>query len=109
MTFLVAVERNNDGAVLENDRQIHKNGCGDIAKYANRKDWSITWSGESYIDYVMDNYSDLASDYLTEKDPKEKWIKASLNEAGYYDSVKSCCKSIVDSQVKPYKKIEVKI
>jgi len=104
---LVAVERNPDGCVLENDRQIHLNGCSDIAKYASKENWSITWTGESYLDYVWQNYADLASDYLTDKDSKERWIKATLNEASYYDSVKTCCKAIVNTQTKPFKDIEV--
>ena len=108
MIKLVAVERNKDGCVLENDRQIHAEGCKDIAKYANKSGWGITWTGESYLDYTWENYSDLASDYLTDSDSKEKWIKATLNEAGYYDSVKPCCKSVVNSQVAPYRNIEVK-
>jgi hypothetical protein len=107
MTKLVAVERNPDGCVLENDRQIHLEGCGDIQKYASKKGWSITWTGESYIDYAVENYSDLASDYLSEDDSKEIWTKAALNEAGYYDSIKTCCKAIVDTQTKPYAGIEV--
>jgi len=107
MTKLVAVERNADGCVLENDRQIHAEGCGDIAKYANKKGWGITWTGESYLDYTWQNYADLASDYLSDSDSKEKWIKATLNEAESYDSVKSCCISIVNTQIAPYENIEV--
>jgi hypothetical protein len=106
MTKLVAVERQSNGCVLENDRQIHLQGCGDIKKYASRQGWSITWIGESYLDYAWENYSDLASDYLTDNDSKEKWIKATLNEADSYDSVKSCCKSIVNAQTQPYSQVK---
>ena len=109
MTKIIVIERERDGVVLDNDRQVHAEGCGDIQKYLNKPNWKITHTSDSIIEIAKNDYSDLASDYTSIDDGFDYWTKACLNEAFAYLSVKTCVKKIVDEQVKPYAKIEVEI
>jgi hypothetical protein len=109
MTKIIVIERESHGVILENDRQVHAEGCGDIQKYLSKPNWKITHENNSIIDIATSDYSDLASDYTSPADGEDYWTKACLNEAFAYLSVKSCVKQIVNEQVKPYAKIEVEI
>lgn len=109
MTKIIVIERESHGVILENDRQVHAEGCGDIQKYLNKPNWKITHTSDSIIEIAKNDYSDLASDYTSIDDGFDYWTKACLNEAFAYLSVKTCIKKIVDEQVKPYAKIEVEI
>jgi hypothetical protein len=109
MTKIIVIERERDGVVLDNDRQVHAEGCGDIQKYLNKPNWKITHTSNSIIEIAKNDYSDLASDYTSPQDGEDYWTKACLNEAFAYLSVKTCIKQIVNEQVKPYAKIEVEI
>ena len=106
---LIVIERKPNGAVYENDRQVHAEGCGDIQKFLTRPNWSITHKEDSIIEIAKNDYSDLASDYTSREAGEDYWIKACLNEALAYLVVKPCAKQIVNEQIKPYRKIEVTI
>ena len=108
MTNLIVIECEY-GVLEENHRQVHAEGCADIQRFLNKPHWKITYKGESILEVAEDHYGDLASDYTDPEDGAEYWIKACLNEAFGYLTVKPCAKQIVDAQIKPYEKIEVNI
>ena len=106
---LVVIERERDGVVLDNDRQVHAEGCKYIEVTLTVPNWKITHQSESIIEIAKNDYSDLASDYTSIEAGEDYWTKACLNEAFAYLVVKPCAKQIVNEQIKPYRKIEVTI
>lgn len=109
MTQLIAIEREGHGVILENDRQLHAEGCKDIERFLSRKDWSITWEGTDYTQFANEFYGDLASDYVDADASDEYKTAAALNEADAYMQIKPCAAHIVAEQIKPYAGIEVEI
>lgn len=103
---LVVIEKETDGAGIT--FQVHAADCLDVVLKVN-KNWGIAYEGSSYIEYAKQTFTDMASDYLTSADADEVWTKAVINEANYYNPVKACCKTQVNAEIAPFKKVVVNI
>jgi len=91
-----------------NKYQVHAEGCLDIARFIARG-FEICYKGNSYVEFAMEAFSDLAGDYLTDADNIKVWNKAVINEADSYSPIKACCKKQIAAEVAPLKNVEVNI
>jgi hypothetical protein len=86
--------------------QAHAEGCADIARSIT-KGYEIAYEGKSFIECAFIYFSDIASDFLTDNDPKEVWNAAVVREFKTYSPVKACCKTQVNAEIAPLKNVEV--
>jgi hypothetical protein len=103
---LVIIEKMGHG--FSNQYQAHAEGCGDIERFVSRG-FEVVYTGKSYIDFAMENFSDLASDYLSDTDADIVWNAAVVREFAYYTPIKACCKTQVNAETAHLKKVEVNI
>jgi hypothetical protein len=103
---LVIIEKMGNG--FSNQYQAHAEGCGDIERFLTRG-FEVVYTGKSYIEFAMDNFSDLASDYLGDDDADIVWNAAVVREFAYYTPIKACCKTQVKAETAHLKNVEVNI
>jgi len=103
---LVIIEKQGNG--FSNQYQAHAEGCADIERFLKRG-FEVVYTGKSYIEYAMENFSDLASDYLSDANADIVWNAAVVREFAYYAPIKACSKKQINAEIAPLKNVEVNI
>ena len=103
---LVIIEKRGNGG--GNAYQAHAEGCADIERFL-KNGFEVVYTGKSYIEFAVENFSDLASDYLSDADAEIVWNAAVVREFAYYSPIKACIKTQIKAEIAPLKNVEVNI